>query len=99
MVELTGSSGTGKKILDNWNVFTFKLKSNEAQGESNIVTFQFSSSNQTGTFIILLDKKGQIKNLSTLNCNKFKRSLGMNNDSSLQQLAEKLLTTEGISYI
>lgn len=99
MVNLKSSSGTGKKIMNNWGLFTFLFLNTGTLNESKFVNFEFTSASQTGTFVIQQDKDGRIKDSSTLNCDDFDRSLGMNNDPSLRQVAEKLLNSHGISYI
>lgn len=98
MVILKSSSGTGKKILSNGSVFKVTLICKENINNDTFIKFGLSSNKQSGTFVIQQDKNGRILESSTLNCADFDRPLGMNNDPSLRQLAENLLTNEGISY-
>ena len=87
---LTGSVNTGKKIMDNLNIFSYKYIGKE----DNIHKFEVSFGNQKGTFNILINGK-KIDESSTLciNDKRFPRALGIYNDPSLLVVAERLINS------
>lgn len=85
---LTGSAKTGKKIMENRDIFDYKYDGKE----DNIYKFKVSFGNQEGTFNILMNEQ-TIDESSTLSINhkKFPRPLPIYNDPSLLAVAEMLM--------
>ncbi|MCT4594628.1 MAG: hypothetical protein N4A57_10235 [Anaeromicrobium sp.] len=82
--KLTGSAGTGKCILQNWNNFKFDL----VEVEDDFYTFDIRFNNQEGYVVIKLVQK-KVEQI-TIDC-KFNRPLGCYNDSSLKLVGSKMI--------
>lgn len=99
---LSGSAGTGKKIMQNLNEFTFDYQGSENIAGKDFYTFNWTFGNQSGTAVIELTDTGCIDQSSTLNCKKnhydFMRSLGAYNDSSLYDVFGMMLDSQNISH-
>lgn len=83
-LRLNGSAGTGKKIIKNWNLFSFVF--GNRNGDS--YTFDVNFDGQIGMMTIVVEN-GNVIN-GTLDCN-FKKTLGIYNDPTLQQVAERMM--------
>ena len=92
--KLSGSSGTGKKILENLNCFQYTLKCTEEIENGKRYEFDVSFENKEGYFNIIV-KDGQISEDTIMDIH-FKRPLGAYNDKSLIKLAEKLISKLGL---
>lgn len=99
---LSGSAGTGKKIMQNQNDFDFTYKGAEEADGNVFHTFDWTFGNQTGTAVIKLTDTGYINESSTLNCNthkyNFLKSLGAYNDSSLYDVFKMMLDSQKIEH-
>lgn len=99
---LNGSCGTGKKILKNFESFSFNLLMEE-QSKDNSVKYHFSwqFDSQFGELTIIV-KNQKISTLSTIwrdssLVDSFKRPLSMYNDPSLEPVFSKMLIKYGIN--
>lgn len=84
MLRLTGGAGTGKKILKNWDLFSFNLV--HVEKDSNRIDYQFDVTfgKQNGTMLVIKEKKNDsfyISQSSILDMN-FDRPLGFYNDTT-----------------
>ncbi len=99
---LSGSAGTGKKIMQNLNQFSFNYRNSENIAEKVFYTFDWSFGNQSGSAVIKLTDSGYIDQSSTLNCNKncydFSRPLGAYNDDTLYDVFGMMLRSQNINY-
>lgn len=97
---LTGSSGTGEKIISNWCKFIVTNMRLETDGDTCIYSFDWSFGSQNG-YIRIRVKDERIAN-SSLICTKqespyqFDRPLGLYNDASLEYVFSKILRSQGI---
>lgn len=89
---LNGSSGTGKKILQNLEIFRYELK-DESINENRCVEYNFNVTfgNNEGIFKIKVNHNGIIDQYSTLDMDNFHRPLGVYNDPSLAKVAEHMI--------
>ncbi len=99
---LNGSYGTGKKIIQNMNDFTYHYRDSEKLSGKDYYTFAWTFGNQTGTAVITLTNNGFIDQSSTLNCktncHDFQRPLGAYNDKTLYDVFEMMLDSQNISH-
>lgn len=94
---LNGSAKTGKKILDNWNLFSFAQIKQEVETTSVLYRFEWNFDGQKG-YISIRMKDNRISNSSLIDTNTttshpFSRPLGLYNDSSLEQVFIKMLAS------
>ena len=97
---LSGSSKTGKKIIDNLELFFYNLTNQENKGDSVIYQFDWDFDGQNG-YIFIEVKDGKISNSSLINtskntCHCFDRPLGLYNDPSLEIVFTIMLADVGI---
>ena len=83
---LSSTNGTGQKVIDNWNLFTFNLK--EKAGTLYIFDVNFDGTK--GICTIRLNDMNKIERVG-LNMKNFKLSLPEYNDPSLIKLAELMM--------
>lgn len=99
---LNGSSGTGKKIMQNQDFFNFSYRKSNSSNDKTFYTFDWTFGVQSGSAVILLNSDGTIDHSSTLNCTKnkseFLKSLGAYNDPSLYDVFRMMLDTQNISH-
>ena len=101
---LTGSPGTGKKIMQNPTLFHYTYNGSEPLSEGKIVyKFNWSFDNyQSGNISIELRADGTIDESSLINCRQnpreFSRPLGVYNDSSLYVVFRMMLDSQKISH-
>ena len=99
---LNGSADTGKKIMDNWDNFSYSYRGSDNTTNEICYNFDWSFGNQSGTAVIFLTKNKCIDQASTLNCNEkthgFSRPLGAYNDSSLYDVFARMLDDAGIEH-
>lgn len=99
---LNGSADTGKKIMDNWDDFSYSYRGSDNSTNQIYYKFDWSFGDQSGTAIICLTPNNKIDQSSTLNCNGkpygFPRSLGAYNDSSLYDVFARMLDDAGIEH-
>lgn len=89
---LTGSSGTGDKIIKNLNLFKYMFKGTGQNEEKNTYYFGVTFDKQVGNFTIVINEKGFIdNNRSLLNMNSFPTTLGLYKDPSLNKVAQMLM--------
>ncbi|GAA0735621.1 hypothetical protein [Clostridium oceanicum] len=96
--KLSGSCGTGKKIIENFELFYCKLRKTTRTAEPNgqtAYTFDVDFEKQSGHFCIWLNKDNKIDESSTLDMG-FEKSLPLYNDPTLEDLAKKMLKSNGI---
>lgn len=93
---LTGSAGTGKKILQNRSQFHFNYQGVEKATGKDFYTFNWSFGNQFGTAVIELVDSEYIGQSSTLNCCEFLRPLGAYNDNTLYEVFGIMLHSQNI---
>ena len=96
---LSGSAGTGKKIMQ--NLKDFKVSINEHQKENGIVRFVWTFNEQTG-YISVRYREGKISNSSMIgtddnSMHAFNRPLGLYNDDSLYSVFTMLMNDIGIN--
>lgn len=96
---LSGSAGTGQKIIKNWGDFKFKLKEAEVdKAQKKFFSFDVSFNNQSGYFNITVEN-GIIFGGSTMDMD-FPRPLSANNDTTnyndgLYEVAKKIILASG----
>ena len=101
---LTGSAGTGTKIMQNLNLFNYTYNGTEELSKDKILyKFDWSFDNyQSGNINILLKPDNTIDESSLINCQQnhreFSRSLGAYNDSSLYDVFRMMLDSQNISH-
>ena len=95
---LNGSAGTGKKIMQNLNQFSFNYQSSENLAEKVFYTFDWSFGNQSGNAVIQLTDSRYIDQSSTLNYYDFSRPLGAYNDDTLYDVFKMMLRSQNINY-
>lgn len=99
---LSGSAGTGKKIMQNQSNFDFTYEGVEKANGKDLYNFNWTFGIQTGTAVIELTDTGYISQSSTLNCNTnkydFLRPLGAYNDSSLYDVFKMMLDSQKIKH-
>lgn len=86
-IKLYGSANDGKKILDNFNQFSYHFSSKNK--EDNHLVFNVSFFEQDGTLNFFVDEKDNVRD-TTLNLNGFPKPLGAHNDPTLDVLGEKI---------
>lgn len=100
---LTGSAGTGKKIMQNLTLFNYIYNGSEAlSGDKTLYKFNWTFGNQAGHISINVHQDGRIDESSLINCAKnpreFMRPLGAYNDRSLYDVFRMMLDHQHISY-
>ncbi len=100
---LSGSAGTGKKIMQNQNLFNYTYTGSEPSGNNMLHKFDWSFDNyQTGNISIDLRPDGTIDESSLINCRQnpreFSRPLGAYNDPSLYDVFRMMLNHQHISH-
>lgn len=99
---LNGSSGTGKKIIQNMSDFSYRYRNVETVSGKDFYTFTWTFGNQTGTAVISLTANGFIDQSSTLNCDTnchdFQRPLGAYNDNTLYGVFGMMLDPQNIIH-
>lgn len=100
---LSGSANTGKKIIQNQNLFNYTYISSEPSGNNMLYKFDWSFDNyQTGNISIVLRSDGTIDESSLINCRQnpreFSRPLGAYNDPSLYDVFLMMLDNQHISH-
>ena len=83
---LSSSNGAGKKVIDNWNLFTFNLKKKD---ETSYI-FDVNFDGIEGICTIGLNDMNEIERVG-LNMENFQKSLLEYNDPSLISLAECIM--------
>lgn len=96
---LSGNAGTGRKILNNWNLFSYvfnetKYKENCENNIRHIYPFNIKFGNQTGYMMIYVNNE-RVDQSTISDCG-FDRPLGAYNDTAkfddgLYLVAEKML--------
>ncbi|MEH2960097.1 hypothetical protein [Candidatus Merdisoma sp. JLR.KK006] len=99
---LTGSAGTGKKIMQNQNLFKYTYTGSEQSGTNLLYKFDWSFDNyQSGNISIKIRPDGTIDESSLINCRQnpreFSRPLGAYNDRSLYNVFRMILDHQHIS--
>ena len=95
---LSGSANTGKKILNNMNIFSYDfLEKNEIQDESTLYSFSWNYDCQRGKIAIIV-KNSKISNDSWINTDNdsphpFCRPLGMYNDPTLDGVFKIMMSS------
>lgn len=101
---LTGSAGTGKKIMQNQNLFNYTYNGSEKLSEGKtLYKFDWSFDNyQSGNISIELRPDGIIDESSLINCHQnrreFLRPLGAYNNDSLYDIFRIMLDSQNISH-
>lgn len=104
-IRLTGSANTGKKIMQNLNLFHYIYIGSEPLSEGKIVyKFNWSLDNyQSGYISIELLPEGKISQFSLMGCNnnqrEFVSTLGAYNDPSLYSVFRMMLQSQNIKFI
>ena len=99
---LSGNAGTGKKILENYNIFRYSLtKTEQTENELFQYDWEFGSFQKGYISIRYRNKDKKIYNGSLIGTSgdskhKFDRDLGIYNDSSLYELFVRMLENQGI---
>ena len=83
---LSSSYEAGKKVIDNWNLFTFNLK----KKDETLYIFDVNFAGTKGICTIRLNDMNEIERVE-LNMENFKKSLPEYNDPSLINLAERIM--------
>lgn len=84
---LTSSFGTGKKVLENLNLFKFNLK----ERDDTLYLFNVNFDGTEGGISIRLNDRNEVETIC-LNMKNFKKSLLEYNDPTLKQLAEFMIS-------
>lgn len=99
---LNGSTGTGKKIMQNIDIFNYTYDGCEPSGNNTLHKFNWTFGNQSGYASITLTPEGTIDPSSLMNCavnqSDFRRPLGAYNDNTLYDVFRKMLQSQNISY-
>lgn len=99
---LTGSVGTGNKILKNQDLYSYYYKGSEKLSDGTMYKFEWMFGNQLGYVNIIVDSDGKIDSSSLIDCTQgkreFLRPLGAYNDSSLYKVFEMMLENSEINY-
>lgn len=100
---LSGSANTGKKIMQNQNLFKYTYNGSEQSGNNMLQKFDWSFDNyQSGNISIELRADGTIDESSQINCRQnsreFSRPLGAYNDHSLYDVFRIMLDAQNISH-
>lgn len=85
--KLYGSADDGKKIMDNFNQFSYRFSSKSK--EDNHLVFNVSFFEQDGTLNFFIDENGNVRD-TTLDLNGFPKPLGAHNDPTLNVLGEEI---------
>lgn len=97
MLILSGSSETGKVILNNWNLFKFKLIEEDKSEDIYFYKFNWSFNNQRGYITIRYDRRNNkiansaIIDTDDVSSSKFSRPLGLYNDKTLFDVYKRML--------
>lgn len=98
---LTGSAGTGKKILQNQSLFNYTYIDFEPLGDNILYKFTWTFGVQSGNIGILLKPDKQIDYSSIISCQQnsreFSRLLGLYNDPSLYDVFKMMLLSQNVS--
>lgn len=98
---LTGSAGTGKKILQNANLYNYTYQGAEQLGNNTLHKFNWAFGNQSGYANIEVLPDGTIDQSSLIDCThnqaEFRRPLGAYNDSSLYAVFKTMLHSLNIT--
>lgn len=100
MPRLTGGAGTGKKIIKNWDIFSFELIEKDVKLNNKEFRFDVTFDKQCGTMFIIEEIKSDeiiISQYSILDMD-FDRPLGFYNDTvgfkdGLYEVARRMLMT------
>lgn len=100
---LSGSAGTGKKIMQNLNLFKYTYTGSEQSDNIMSHKFDWSFDNyQSGYISIKLRPDGVIDESSLINCRQnpreFSRPLGIYNDHSLNAVFRIMLDSQAIPH-
>jgi hypothetical protein len=102
---LNGSAGTGKKIMQNKELFKYTYNGSEQLTDNSgsiLHKFEWTFGNQSGFASIILLPGGIIDQFSLLRCTRnqseFVGSLGAYNDESLYEVFEIMLRSQKIPY-
>ena len=101
---LSGSANTGKKIMQNQNLFKYTYNGSEQSGNNMLHKFDWSFDNyQSGYISIELLPDGKISQFSLMGCNNNQREfvsiLGAYNDPSLYNIFRLMLQYQNIKFI
>lgn len=94
---LSGVAGTGKKIMKNFDHFSFSYVGSEQREDGILYKFNWRFDNQEGYMsIIVLNSDGRISESSSIGTaleasHSFSRPLGLYNDNSLHEVFEVAL--------
>lgn len=86
-IELSGSAGDGKIILDNFNRFSYQFIETSSSEVHKV--FEVTFFHNKGTLNFFIDDKNNVKD-TTLMFEKFPKPLGAHNDPTLNKLGEKI---------
>lgn len=97
---LNGGTGTGQKIIENFNLFSFSLNEDKTNRNEGFYSFVWAFGNQHG-YVSITIKDTKISNGSLIDTDSdspysFKRPLGIYNDDSLCAVLKKLLEIEDV---
>lgn len=101
---LSGSANTGKKIMQNQNLFNYTYNGSEKLSDGKtLYKFDWSFDNyQSGNISIELRPGGTIDKSSLINCcqnpREFSRPLGAYNDPSLYDVFRMMLDDQHINH-
>ena len=100
---LSGSANTGKKIMQNQNLFKYTYNGSEQSGNNMLHKFDWSFDNyQSGNISIKIRPDGTIDESSLINClhnlREFSRPLGAYNDPSLYEVFQMMLDAQNIIH-
>ena len=96
---LSGSTNTGKKIMQNQNLFNYTYTGSEQLGNNMLYKFDWSfDNNQSGYISIIVMNNGQIEQSSLIGSESFSRPLGAYNDPSLYDIFRMMLDSQAIPH-
>lgn len=93
---LNGSSGTGKKILQNRDYFSYQTENEEQQADGSIIYYFTWAFNSQHGHIAIQIKENKMANSSLIRCDAnsphpFGRPLGLYNDELLKRLFVEMM--------
>jgi hypothetical protein len=96
---LSGSTNTGKKIMQNQYLFNYTYTGSEQLGNNMLYKFDWSFDNyQSGYISIIVMNNGQIEQSSLIGSDSFSRPLGVYNDQSLYDIFRMMLDSQAIPH-
>lgn len=104
-MRLTGGAGTGKKIIKNWERFSFKLTEKLVEENEEHYFFDVKFDNQMGNMTVVIKNNGTwfVDESTLINMKSFDRPLGAYNDATaregLYEVGKRMLEESNLKVI